>query len=604
MTGKVLIVDDEANVRMAMGRQLRKDFNIIAAAGGGEALKLLETNGPFALIVSDMRMPGMNGIQLLGEFAKHAPDTVRIMLTGCTDRQTAIDAVNEGSIFRFLTKPCPPETLVAAIRAGLGQYRRSREHKVLFNTLPDALYVFDMDMKLVKWNKAMETVTGLDSGDLQGKSFDLLFPGEGKTSVAAEIRSVFEKDVAAAETLMLTRNGPMPVLLSAATLKDEDGKVAGFVGGARDFTQQARVFEELRAAELRVRAVFDNTADAIIMFTNDEIVEMFNPAAEEMFGYSENEAVGRKIGDLIPKFPKPEAAINGAVREFSARRKDGSVLPLELATTRMWMNDQRRFVCVARDLGERKLNQSRLIQMSNLASLGDMAAGIAHELSQPLCIIRLSVDLLLDKVEEGSPSSEFLKGKLEQMSVQMTRAAAILERMRTFAGKSTEQAERIDLRNIVRGALGLIMEQMRFAEIEVVQNLPATCRKVMGNQAQLEQVMLNLLSNARDAIEERVKRMKNAKEERRITVSVVDDPSTDEVRIVVQDNGGGISQEVLDRVFDPFFTTKEVGRGMGMGLSTCYGVVTALGGFIEAGNVGGGAQFAIAFPAGDEQQDG
>ena len=115
--------------------------------------------------------------------------------------------------------------------------------------------------------------------------------------------------------------------------------------------------------------------------------------------------------------------------------------------------------------------------------------------------------------------------------------------------------------------------------------------------------MLSLLGNARDAIEERAKRSRNDKGGGRITLSVVDDPSADEVGIVVQDNGGGIPRGIPDRVFDPFFTTREVGKGMGMGLSTCYGIVTAMGGFIEADNVDGGARFTITLPVVGERQD-
>ena len=117
----------------AFQRQLRKDFDLVAACGGQEGLDALGSHGPFAVIVSDMRMPGMDGIEFLAQARKRAPDSVRIMLTGCADQRTAINAVNTGRIFRFLAKPCPPEALANALREGIAQYRLITAEKDLLH---------------------------------------------------------------------------------------------------------------------------------------------------------------------------------------------------------------------------------------------------------------------------------------------------------------------------------------------------------------------------------------------------------------------------------------------------------------------------------------
>ena len=136
----ILCVDDEQNVLDAFQRQLRKQFNLELAASGEEALERMGTKGPFAVIVADMNMPGMNGIQLLAKARETSPDTVRIMLTGAGDFQTAMTAVNEGNIFRFLAKPCPAETLAMALEAGLAQYRLvTAERELLEKTLHGSL---------------------------------------------------------------------------------------------------------------------------------------------------------------------------------------------------------------------------------------------------------------------------------------------------------------------------------------------------------------------------------------------------------------------------------------------------------------------------------
>src|ERR687883_1975197 len=129
MAEKILCVDDEVNVLSAYQRSLRKDFDIHVANGGREGLETIKKNGPFAVIVSDMRMPEMDGVQFLARAKELAPESIRIMLTGNSDQQTAMEAVNEGHIFRFLTKPCPPEMLAKALTAGLEQYQLVRAER-------------------------------------------------------------------------------------------------------------------------------------------------------------------------------------------------------------------------------------------------------------------------------------------------------------------------------------------------------------------------------------------------------------------------------------------------------------------------------------------
>ncbi|CAN5431158.1 response regulator [soil metagenome] len=142
MTKRILFVDDEPNVLSGIQRTLRRDFDIETAESGQEALARIMSEGPFAVIVSDMRMPGMDGVHLLARVKEIAPQTVRIMLTGNAEQQTAIDAVNEGSIFRFLNKPCTPEALVGTLNAGLEQYRLiTAEEQLLERTLNESLHV-------------------------------------------------------------------------------------------------------------------------------------------------------------------------------------------------------------------------------------------------------------------------------------------------------------------------------------------------------------------------------------------------------------------------------------------------------------------------------
>ncbi len=158
MSEKVLFVDDEPNVLQSIRRSLRKDFDLDTAEGGEEALRLLKANKTYAIIVSDMRMPGMNGVELLAQAKIDSPDTVRMMLTGNADQQTAVDAVNHGDIFRFLNKPCDTDQLVQAIRNGLRQHRLiTAEKELLENTLRGSI-------------KALSDVLSLSNPEVFGKT--------------------------------------------------------------------------------------------------------------------------------------------------------------------------------------------------------------------------------------------------------------------------------------------------------------------------------------------------------------------------------------------------------------------------------------------------
>lgn len=150
MTRRILCVDDEENILLAYQRQLRKEFQIETALGGGLALEAIAQRGPYAVIVSDMRMPGMDGVQFLSKVKERAPDSVRMMLTGNNDLGTAMQAVNEGNIFRFLTKPCPPETLAKALEAGLEQYRLiTAERELLEKTLRGSIRVLTEILSII-----------------------------------------------------------------------------------------------------------------------------------------------------------------------------------------------------------------------------------------------------------------------------------------------------------------------------------------------------------------------------------------------------------------------------------------------------------------------
>jgi len=250
-------------------------------------------------------------------------------------------------------------------------------------------------------------------------------------------------------------------------------------------------------------------------------------------------------------------------------------------------DDWTRVISLTSDITEIKESQAQVIQASKLATLGEMATSVAHELNQPLNVIRMAAGNSRRKVKKGNPDLEYLDQKLERIETQTARAAAIIDHMRMFGRKAEEKPEEIDPRKVITNAIDLMGEQLRLAGIEVVTDFPDKCSKVFGHTIQVEQVVINLLTNARDAMTDR-------EGDSKITLRVSEDEAG--VHISCQDTGGGIPKDVIPRIFEPFYTTKEMGKGTGLGLSVSYGIIRDIGGSIVAENVDGGARFTIKLP--------
>jgi len=240
---------------------------------------------------------------------------------------------------------------------------------------------------------------------------------------------------------------------------------------------------------------------------------------------------------------------------------------------------------------ERKRVQAQVIQASKLATLGEMSTSVAHELNQPLNIIRMAAGNVRRKISKGTSDPEYLDQKMERIQFQTERAAAIIDHMRMFGRKTEGADEKLDLKKMITNVLDLMGEQLRLLGIEVITEFPDKCLSIKGNMIQMEQVVLNLLSNSRDAIEEH-------DGEKKIILRVVEENGG--IQIITEDTGGGIPEDVIPRIFEPFYTTKEMGKGTGLGLSMSYGIIVEMGGTIDVENAGGGAKFTITLPAAEK----
>jgi C4-dicarboxylate-specific signal transduction histidine kinase len=236
---------------------------------------------------------------------------------------------------------------------------------------------------------------------------------------------------------------------------------------------------------------------------------------------------------------------------------------------------------------ELREKQEQLVQAAKLATLGELTTGIAHELNNPLNNIGLYVGNVIDVMDSGRENRERMLHDLRQAMQQIHKATEIINHLRTFGRAAPTVREPVKINEVIERSLSLLREQLRLREIDVRLMLAEADPVVIGNSIQLEQVFMNLLTNARDAVSE--------SEVRRITISTSREDET--VRIIVQDTGQGVPKELEQRIFDPFFTTKDVGEGTGLGLSIVYGIIKDHEGAISLENANSdGATFAIQLP--------
>ncbi|HIL34530.1 MAG TPA: HAMP domain-containing protein [Nitrospiria bacterium] len=273
---------------------------------------------------------------------------------------------------------------------------------------------------------------------------------------------------------------------------------------------------------------------------------------------------------------------------FEVKRADGMVVLVK--EQRLSDGDTIRIIS---DITSQKRTEVELIQAAKMATLGEMATGVAHELNQPLSVIRMATENTIERMDEDNLEPRYLRDKLTRISNQVDRASTIINHMRIFGRKSELTSSKVDLRKVVEDALSLFGEQLRLREIIVEKDLPEVCRKVQGQAVQFEQVVLNLLGNAHDAIESNCQR---PGEPRRIGLKVEDTGLEDKIKVLITDSGGGIPDSIIKHVFEPFFTTKDPGKGTGLGLSISYGIICDWGGTIKAENKGNGVCITITLP--------
>ena len=365
------------------------------------------------------------------------------------------------------------------------------------------------------------------------------------------------------------------------------------------FHNSMQAVERARVEQERLISAFDQVAEQVAVFADSGEVLFMNAAFAAFNG-----SIVDKLGDAFTLEDYLRTGVSeGAFSELEdsdawisrlLTLKDGVPFEVARAPNRVFLTALTGVpgigtVMSAKDITELRRSENQLIQASKMATLGEMATGVAHELNQPLGVIRMAASNCKKRIDRGSCDPDYLSGKFERISEQTERASKIIDHMRVFGRKADGRSEPFDLCASVREVAMLARPQLQSLDIGLEVAVPEKAVIAVGEKVIFEQVLLNLVSNARDAIESR------GGTGHRVKMSVaagVDGQNA----VFVSDTGGGVPEEILDRLFEPFFTTKEPGKGTGLGLSISYGTIAAMSGTLTVTNEEGGACFKVALP--------
>jgi PAS domain S-box-containing protein len=370
--------------------------------------------------------------------------------------------------------------------------------------------------------------------------------------------------------------------------------------------ENALLQEQYIKSEEKYRSLFNNDPNPIFIIDTDslEIVDI-NERARECYGYSRDELRGMsflKLGDADDRevaYGFEHLALDQSILLAKRRhyRKNGRSFYVNISVSHAQYGESDVMIATTTDVTESIEKETQLIQASKMTTLGLMAAGMAHEINQPLNVIQICADFFLKMLRKEQPiPDEDLRSMAEDIIANVTRATGIIKHVRHFARQSDVVTSKVSINAPVEDVFKVLGHQIKVHQITLDLNLDPDIPYIMADHNRLEQVFINLVTNAIDAMDEKAELPEFTGMAKRLQIKSYVEGNM--VAVAVEDNGIGMSEEVKDKLFEPFFTTKKIGKGTGLGVSISYGIIKDYQGTIEVDSqVGRGTTFTLKFPA-------
>ncbi len=502
-----------------------------------------------------------------------------------------------------------------------GELKESREKyrdlSLFLNSILDsateyAIIALDVRGNIIEFNKGAEKIFGWKKEEVIHKKNICItdIPEDRNKKVQEEIvnrtkyEGVYEQDMS-----RIRKDGSrFPSYTNITAIRGPSNEVSGFVEIVRDITRRKSLERELRETRDFLENIMESSVDAILTTDLKGKITYSNRAMEDIIRFRREEILGthisqyynrgiqqaRDVMDLLRKYERKENY------EMEFKDRDGRIIPI-LTSLFMLRNEDGEVIGTAgifKDISEQKLleaklkaAQARLVEASKMRALGELVAGVAHEINNPLMASQTILHVILKNLSGDAPELK----RLELIKQCNDRIEKIVEHLREFSRQTKPELRELDINVPLENALLMTGQQLLDHDILIVRNLSENLPKISGDPNQLEQVFLNLIANARDA-------MDDGSGDRIMTFSSfsTEEDGSREVVVSVKDTGIGISKENIDKVFEPFFSTKAVGKGTGLGLSLCFGILESHGGRIEIeSEPGKGTDVKIFIPVND-----
>jgi len=468
----------------------------------------------------------------------------------------------------------------------------------LFEQVPCAITVQDRNYRLIEYNQEFEDTFAPKPGDF------CYYAYKGRTEKCENcpVEKTFQDGgTHYSEEAGLTKAGePAHWIVRTSPIRDETGEIVAAMEMCLDITHSRLLEDQLKEAEKKYYDIFNNIPNPVFVL-DEETLEILdcNQSVVAVYGLEPQELL---TTSFLALFLEEERAGYAAqihrgrvINQARHRHKDGRTIYVTIRVSPSKYRKRDVLLVTTGDITKRLEAEQQLIQASKMATLGEMASGVAHELNQPLAVIKTAGSILMKKLKQSVlAEDETLRNVSGKIDANVDRASNIIEHMRQFSRKYDSRRERTQINAVIEKAFEMFDQQFKVRGIAAEWDLDRALPAIMAEPNRLEQVFVNLFINARDAIEERWELHDDDKNGKTIRIVTYQDDDT--IVVEICDSGIGIPPAIAGKIFEPFFTTKDVGKGTGLGLSISYGIVSELGGeiFVKP-STEGGACFVMRF---------
>lgn len=463
-------------------------------------------------------------------------------------------------------------------RTEMDLLRARKRSELLYRVIPSAIYTVDLNRRVTSWNDKAETLTGYTRDEIVGKSCTIfaMFPCTEKCGIYSDS---IEKPIVGRECIIRKKDGQRRIISkNGDLLQDDDGNVIGAVESFEDITDIKQVEEQLISEHDKLKGMLAAMRQGMHILGPDHVIEYQNDEAKAAFG----DRFGEKCYHVYRQRDTPceNCFMEAAMETESIQRTeifmtdntwyDQSYTPFRDAA------GQVKVLVLLRDITEEKLLYAETLRAVQLASVGQLAAGVAHEINNPINGIINYAQIIQD--EAGA--NQGMSGIAEKIIREGERVASIVSNLLSFARQKEDKSEEIAIAAVIQDAVDLIRYRLSKDCIVLEMNIAEELPTIFGHHQQLQQVFLNLFSNAKFALNQRFSG-KDSRKKIIISGGVVELDGREFVRIIFQDMGIGIQKEKIGKIFEPFFSSKTQGEGTGLGLSISREIITKHGGFLH-----------------------